>query len=274
MAADEGPFWRSCDASKTDPNIGNAPCSLAAPAEVSDFHLDRFEVTVGRFRKFVEAYDAWRNSGHPADGEGGDPHVAGTGWSAGLTPNLAQDAMALVGGVTACGATWTDSPGPGTETKPIDCVDWYEAAAFCTWDGGWLVTEAEASYAASGGSQARAYPWSNPPSSLTIDQTYANYSYGQTQRGPTDVGAFSPKGDGRWGQADLGGNVYEWVWDLFQPAFTSPCTDCVGDIPDSVEDRARRGGGFYGDATSVRSVELGEHVPTFRNANLGFRCAR
>jgi formylglycine-generating enzyme required for sulfatase activity len=52
-------------------------------------------------------------------------------------------------------------------------MDWYEAYAFCIWDGGFLPTDAEWNYAAAGGAQQRAYPWSNPPTSLTIDPSYA-----------------------------------------------------------------------------------------------------
>ena len=103
------------------------------------------------------------------------------------------------------------------EHQPINCITWYEAYAFCIWDGGFLPSEAEWNYAASGGSEQRVYPWSSPSMPTTIDCAHANYSpMGMSPcstTGPEDVGSDSPTGDGKWGQADLSGNVWEWTLD-------------------------------------------------------------
>src|SRR5213076_223676 len=97
---------------------------------------------------------------------------------------------------------------------PITCATWFELYALCIWDGGFLPTEAEWNYAAAGGNEQRAYPWSSPSSSLTIDETYASYSvalgtecYGDGIAGcaVTDLVLVGGKsgGDGKWTHADM-----------------------------------------------------------------------
>jgi formylglycine-generating enzyme required for sulfatase activity len=149
-------------------------------AQVSGFVLDKYEATVGRFRKFVEG-DGGRGLGTqqspPEAGSGAHPRLVGSGWDSAWNGELAADKAALKMQVKCSSTrqTWTDEAG-GNENKAMNCVTWYEAMAFCIWDGGYLPTEAEWHYAASGGSEHRAYPWStNPASSTTINCTHANY---------------------------------------------------------------------------------------------------
>src|SRR5687768_8255594 len=49
------------------------------PATVSDFYLDKFEVTVGRLRKFVDAGMGTQKTPLP-EGAGAHPRIAGSGW--------------------------------------------------------------------------------------------------------------------------------------------------------------------------------------------------
>lgn len=269
MTIPGGMFYRSYD------EATDAYNDMGYPATVSSFVLDRYEVTVGRFRAFVNAGLGTQES-PPVAGEGVHPNLSGSGWDSTWNTSLVANMGALIAAVK-CNSTyqtWTDTPGPN-ENKPMTCVSWYEAMAFCIWDGGYLPTEAEWNYAASGGSEQRAYPWSNPASSTSIDCTYANYNPGPlcVSGGTNRVGSESPKGDGRWGHSDLAGNVWEWPLDWYaSPYLTMSCNDCGNLTPGS--DRVIRGGSFYADASFLRAAARLFSVPTNRNYDLGFRCAR
>jgi formylglycine-generating enzyme required for sulfatase activity len=240
-----------------------------APASVSDFHLDRYEVTVGRFRTFVRA-GFGTQSNAPQNGTGAHRRIAASGWSSTWNQKLATSTPALTAALK-CHAgyqTWTDTP-ESNENKPINCLDWYTAFAFCAWDGGRLPTEAEWSYAAFGGSEQRYYPWSSPPTSTTIDDSYAVYCGGTCQL--LNVGSKSPKGDGRWGQADLGGNAWEWTLDTGAGAYPMPCQDCA-DVSAGAY-RAFRSGSNDDIAATLRSAVRHLYYPEYRGV-VGVRCAR
>jgi formylglycine-generating enzyme required for sulfatase activity len=269
-----GTFYRSYDAAR----FGYT--SQAYPATVSDFRLDTYEITVGRFRKFVAAYSrnmiaagAGKNPNNPTD----------PGWDTTWNASLPADAAALQS-AAACNSTyqtWTSGAG-ANENRPMNCLSWYEAYAFCIWDGGRLPTEAEWNYAASGGAEQRVYPWSNPPASFDIDCSYANYYGGSggtdycvlPRPGSTNnVGSESPKGDGRYGQADLAGNVSEWTLDWYTSPYSPPCVNCAKTSP-ALTSRVMRGGGFGYDAWSVLSSFRGYFNPLAHYSLLGARCAR
>ncbi len=286
----------SCEGSTSNcgPN-GNESCCLSPlipqttynrsndssyPATISEFRLDRFEVTVGRFRKFVNAYPG----SIPTAGKGAHPKIANSGWNTSWNASMPTTKTNLETTITDCAGsswvTWTSTSDGGRERFPMNCVSWFEAVAFCIWDGGWLATEAEWNLAAAGGSEQRKYPWSNPPSSTTIDATYAVYDC--TGDGSaaqicdfTDflrVGSRSTKGDGRWGHADLGGNLWEWVLDL-GANYPLPCTDCAN-ISSGTE-RIRRGGRMASDSSQLLTpYRAYTRPPTDRGTGTGLRCAR
>ncbi len=249
-------------------------------ATVSDFRLDKYEVTVGRFRQFVMANEGTQAS-PPISGAGAHPNIAGSGWDASWNASLATDTTALMQAIKCYPMyqTWTDTPG-GNESLPMDCITWYEAMAFCAWDDGFMPTEAEWNYAAAGGNEQRTYPWSSPPGFLGIDCSYANYYDGTgfcvdpPNGAANQVGSESPKGDGKFGQSDLGGNVFEWVLDWYAP-YANPCSDCANLTP--TFNRVIRGGAFGPGEDSLRTANRDESAPSARDSGtgeFGVRCAR
>ncbi len=237
------------------------------PATVAGFSLDKFEVTVGRFRKFVEQY----NGTPPAEGAGAHPLIAGTGWHSAWDGSLPATQTVLKTNL-ACDLnyrTWTDGLG-AKERYAINCVNWFAAMAFCIWDGGRLPTEAEWEYAAAGGGENRLFPWGNQ----APDGTRANFNGGSATpyRG---VGS-TPFGDGLWGQSDLAGGMWEWTYDWLDSGWygkSSPCDNCANTMSAAV--RVLRGGGWADGAQDLRAAHRSGGAPAYHYGGyVGFRCAR
>jgi formylglycine-generating enzyme required for sulfatase activity len=259
-----GTFYRSYDGANYTDN--------SFPATVANFALDKYEVTVGRFRTFVNAGMGTQAS-PPASGAGAHPLITGSGWDSAWNAALSTDTASLKTAVKcqSTSQTWTDTAG-ANESRPQNCLDWYMAFAFCAWDGGRLPTEAEWNYAAAGGKEQRVYPWSTPPTSTTIDDTYAvfcGFSCSSTQ----NVG-MKPAGSGRWGHADLAGNVVEWTLDLYIEPYPTPCSDCASITSASTSDRVFRGGGFNGFSSNLWSAYRNGQSPEVPGLAFGVRCAR
>ena len=168
--------------------------------------------------------------------------------------------------------TWTPAAA-SNEDLPITQLDWYEAYAFCIWDGGFLPSEAEWNYAAAGGSEQRAYPWSPafPPGSDAVDCTQANFDGCPAGRVEA-VGLKSPAGDGKWGQADLAGNVWEWNLDWYEDRYVTPCVDCANLT--AADYHVIRGGSFGNIASALLVSFRAFDPPYYRGDLVGVRCAR
>ena len=257
-----GTFDRSYD------GVSTGYVNPGFPATVSGFRLDAYEATVGRFRSFVSAVvGGWRpdagsgkhaylNGGSGLANVGVDAGAFEPGWSTSWSSNLDSSAASWNTDLACPSATWTASAG-ADEHRPINCVTWYEAYAFCIWDGGFLPSEAEWNYAASGGERAAGLPLvGSRRTSATIDCAHANYSPTGTPAcsttGPNDVGSESPTGDGKYGQADLAGNVWEWTLDSNDVPYVTPCSDCSNVAP--LTSPVTRGGSYGVVAFSAADV--------------------
>jgi sulfatase modifying factor 1 len=245
---------------------GGADETPEFPSSVSTFALDKYEVTVGRFRAFVSTYVS-NTASAPAAGAGAHPSIAKSGWQSDWNAMLPKDRSTFMASLKCSSTipeTWSDSPGAG-ENKAINCLSWYEAFAFCIWDGGRLPTESELEYAAAGGSDNRLYPWGSGAPSCT------RASYQPCAIMVRDVGT-STAGAGRWGQLDLAGNVSEWALDWYAAYPVGPVADYA--VVDPGTSRIHRGGSVRSLAGDLRAAFRYMSLPGGHYDDTGVRCAR
>jgi formylglycine-generating enzyme required for sulfatase activity len=270
---------------------------------VSGFRLDKYDVTVGRFNQFVTAWNHG-NGWMPPAGSGKHTHLNGglglansgsngtyePGWLTSDNGNISPiaDANGCQGGDLPNASTLTAN----NQRLPINCVNWFEAYAFCIWDGGFLPSEAEWEYAAAGGSQQRVYPWGSTDPGTGNE--YAIYGDGQGNcyypsgtvalcAGLASIASVGTPtlGAGRWGQLDLAGEMSEWTIDHYwDSGYANPCVDCayltaqVNGNPS----RVQRGTAFVGSDFYYMLPLTPNYCPGSPSAgadeNVGFRCAR
>jgi len=166
-------------------------------------------------------------------------------------------------------------------SHPVNCVDFHQAAAFCSWAKKRLPTEQEWEYAARGGAEGRLFPWGNSkpdhrrlnacgpecPNNLTAkgfprQPPLYEASDGWPETAP--VGSF-PDGASRHGVLDMAGNVWEWT-----------ATEYVTyDGRHREPGRVLRGGSWGGgDARTERTTNRFRLPPESKGQFLGFRCAQ
>jgi formylglycine-generating enzyme required for sulfatase activity/cephalosporin-C deacetylase-like acetyl esterase len=153
--------------------------------QLGDFLIDRYEVTNGQFKQFLDQggyrkQEYWKNEFLK------DGHVLP--WAEAMT--LFRDTTGRPGP-----ATWVQGEYPrGQEDFPVTGVSWYEAAAYAEFAGKLLPTIYHWAAAASPADGPSVIPASN------FD--------GQ---GPARVGKY---GGMSWsGAYDMAGNVKEWIWN-------------------------------------------------------------
>jgi formylglycine-generating enzyme required for sulfatase activity len=240
------------------------------------FYLARHEVTVGQFRRFVDA-ENYRTQPE-RDGSGGSGYDRTTQTFHHRHPTY----------------TWRNTGFEQTERHPVVNVTWSDAKAFCAWLSRVekatyrLPTEAEWEYACRAGTKTL-YGSGDDPSSLVrvgnvADQCIATIpglvqGYGHTALASFDdghpfaapVGRF---GENPFGLHDMHGNVWEWCEDWYE----ADCYQRRGPVSvdphgDQGTLRVLRGGGCNHFAQHCRAAYRGRQPPDFRFCDLGFRVA-
>jgi formylglycine-generating enzyme required for sulfatase activity len=226
---------------------GRAPDEQPARAvSLSAYRIDRTEVTIAEFEAFV------------ATGAYGDERWwSPEGWSwAQANPGGAGPALR--------------ASGRGAD-HPVVAVTWWEADAYCRWQGGSLPTEAQWEHAACDDEGGR-YPWGDQEDFAAV--WYAEGKHGQVRTVATaPAGAQDPALASPFGLLHAAGNVWEWVADAYDATWYA---DAPTKDPLNAEPRPWRviRGGSYSNLPSYCTCTHREPArPADVRLSIGFRCA-
>ncbi len=218
---------------------------------VSDFYMDKYEVTNAQFCQFLN--------------EKGNQTEGGVEWLA-----IGDEDCKIM----KQGNRYV--PVSGYDNHPVIEVSWYGANAYAQWAGKRLPTEAEWEYAARGGNINRGYKYSGSNNADAI-AWYWNNSNGTSNsnlyqgHGTMPVGTKQPN---ELGLYDMSGNVWEWCADWFDDAYysKSPYENPTG--PASGQVRVLRGGSWRFSESVLRCSNRNDIDPSDRYNDLGFRIVR
>lgn len=157
-----------------------------------------------------------------------------------------------------CGEAYLDYPVIG--------VSWGNANKYAHWAGKRLPTEAEWEYAARGGLENKDFPNGN---TWPLERAKQDMEGWQNLIYP--VGQHEPNG---YGIYNMGGNVWEWVFDWYAEDYYSKSPILNPKGPEKGANRVIRGGSWHSGAM-CKKVYYRKGIPgSWCDYAVGFRCVK
>jgi formylglycine-generating enzyme required for sulfatase activity len=252
----------------------------------NQFALGKTEVTVGEFKRFVNATgyttDAERDVQIPTvvvgdktyfeENENGCfTHKGGLGW---------HD-----------GADWRNPDFTQADSHPVVCISWNDAKAYSTWLSEYtgqsyrLPSEAEWEYVARDGNVS-AYPWGRTAGGGCVYANGGDEALRKAWNIKNDVemmecddgfvftASVAHYAANAFGLHDMIGNAWEWTEDCGNSSYSGAPTDGSAWTRGDCSSRVLRGGSWSSYPRNLRAANRGGSPPSNRNGSGGFRLAR
>ncbi len=248
--------------------------------------MDVTEVTVAQFTAWVNGGRVKPNDGQSLDPSG--PYQNAIYWKSSWNTTTDQETYKAGNGCQYGQDIFTDgtevmyvAPTYGTtpDTVPINCVNWYQAVAYCASVGKRLATQAEFQYEATGRGHGYTYPWGDAPDPTDCSRAIWIGDGGLNGYNgcgfPVPVGS-APLGKSLDGVLDLEGSVEEWIWDAYNSTESQWPPDYAGPSPDAGDPSSRmvRSGSWISPKESLDGIAPGNIGETATYTNLGIRCVK
>ena len=236
-----GTFLMSC--SKNDPvcDKDEGPAG-GTSVMVTEFNIDKYEVSVNEYRTCLEAGKCSRPKDHARN-------------------------------------KYCNFDAKGREQHPVNCLDWDQAQSFCQWQGGRLPFEAEWEKAARAGSTSR-YPWGQEVSCqhaiLDDGKTMGSVANEPDGCGEDRTWPRGSRSANQFGLYDMHGNAGEWIHNWYAAdAITQLYAKGNLKGPDSGKRKLVRGGSWDENRDNLRSSFRNVKEPVSGDGvygSIGFRC--